>query len=117
MYSGLLVKESLSTEQILDEINISNVEIWKTDNTPKYWTAISFTSNSASFPENLAKVLKRSSESGMVWYVDIQDNTHKYIILKDEVLKYHLGNKEEKKCVCERCLELGVKKEQLDWLN
>lgn len=44
MYTGLLVKESLSDEKILDCIEIKNVDIWATDNTPKYWTAISFSS-------------------------------------------------------------------------
>lgn len=115
MYSGLIIKESLISEQILDEIEIRNVEIWKTDNVPKYWTAISFVAHCENFPEHLSKALYASSESGMVWYVDIQDDIYKYIVLKDIVLKYHLGNAEEKKSVCARCMELGVKREQLDW--
>lgn len=44
MYTGLIIKESIQDEKILDEIEIVKVEIWKTNNTPKYWTAISFTS-------------------------------------------------------------------------
>ncbi len=115
MYSGLIIKESIQDEKILDEIEIVKVEIWKTNNTPKYWTAISFTSSCEEFPEHLSKALSRSSVSGMVWYVDIQDAVYKYIVLKDVVLKYHLENKEEKKSVCKKCMELGVEKEQLDW--
>lgn len=115
MYTGLIIKESIQDEKILDEIEIVKVEIWKTNNTPKYWTAISFTSSCEEFPEHLSKTLSRSSVSGMVWYVDIQDAVYKYIVLKDVVLKYHLENKEEKKSVCKKCMELGVKKEQLDW--
>ena len=115
MYTGLIVKESIQNEKILDEIEIVKVEIWKTNNTPKYWTAISFTSSCEEFPEHLSKTLSRSSVSGMVWYVDIQDAVYKYIVLKDVVLKYHLENKEEKKSVCKKCMELGVEKEQLDW--
>lgn len=45
MYTGLIIKESIQDEKILDEIEIVKVEIWKTNNTPKYWTAISFTSS------------------------------------------------------------------------
>lgn len=115
MYTGLIIKESIQDEKILDEIEIVKVEIWKTNNTPKYWTAISFTSSCEEFPEHLSKALSRSSVSGMVWYVDIQDAVYKYIVLKDVVLKYHLENKEEKKSVCKKCMELGVEKEQLDW--
>ena len=115
MNTGLIIKESIQDEKILDEIEIVKVEIWKTNNTPKYWTAISFTSSCEKFPEHLSKALSRSSVSGMVWYVDIQDAVYKYIVLKDVVLKYHLENKEEKKSVCKKCMELGVEKEQLDW--
>ena len=115
MYSGLIIKESILNEQILDELDVVSVELWKTDNKPKYWTAITFTSNFKDFPEHLSNALALSSESGMVWYVDIKDTIYKYIVLKDVVLKYHLGNKEEKKLVCEKCIELGIKKEQLDW--
>ena len=117
MYSGLIIKESILNEQILDKLDVVSVELWKTDNKPKYWTAISFTSNFEDFPEQLSNALNLSSESGMVWYVDIKDTTYKYIVLKDVVLKYHLGNEEEKKSVCEKCIELGVKREQLDWLE
>jgi len=49
--------------------------------------------------------------------VDIKDTIYKYIVLKDIVLKYHLGNEEEKKLVCEKCIDFGVKREQLDWLE
>jgi len=117
MYSGLIIEESIVDEQILDKLDVVNVELWKTDNTPKYWTAISFISNYKDFPKYLSHSLAFSSESGMVWYVDIKDTVYKYIVLKDVVLKYHLGNEEEKKFVCARCIELGVKKEQLDWLE
>ena len=36
MYTGLIIKESIQDEKILDEIEIVKVEIWKTNNTPKY---------------------------------------------------------------------------------
>lgn len=117
MFSGLIIKESIVDEQILDRLEVVNIELWKTDNKPKYWTAITFTSNYEDFPALLSKALDFSSESGMVWYVDIKDAIYKYIVLKDVVLKYHLGNEDEKKVVCERCIELGVKREQLDWLE
>ena len=117
MYSGLIIKESILNEQILDEIEVVDIALWKTDNKPKYWTAISFTSDFEDFPEHLSNALHLSSESGMIWYVDMKDTVCKYIVLKDVVLKYHLGNEEEKRFVCEKCIALGVKREQLDWLE
>lgn len=117
MYSGLIIKESLTDECILDSVEIKGVDIWKTDNTPKYWTAITFSSNVEEFPEKLSMALAFSSENGMIWYVDFQSKEYKYIVLKDTVLKYRHGNNEEKNSVCKRCIELGVKKEQLDWAD
>lgn len=66
MYSGLIIKESITNEQILDKLDVVSVELWKTDNKPKYWTAISFTSNYEDFPKHLSNALALSSESGLV---------------------------------------------------
>lgn len=115
MYTGLIIKESLEDERILDCVEIKSVEIWKTDNTPRYWTAITLSSYIEDFPERLSKAMAFSSESGMVWYVDFQDEKYKYIVVRDNVLKYPIGNNDEKKSVCRKCIELGIKKEQLDW--
>lgn len=117
MYSGLIIKESLKDERILDSVEIEAVEIWKTDNTPRYWTAITFSSNIEDFPERLSKALAFFSESGMIWYVDFQNEEYKYIVLRDKMLKYRRGDDEEKKSVFEKCVELGIKKEQLDWAD
>lgn len=57
MYTGLLIKESLSDERILDFVEIKNVEIWVTNNNPKYWTAVSFVSDCIGFPENCQRQL------------------------------------------------------------
>ena len=65
MYEGLLIKESLSDERILDYVEITNVDIWVTDNNPKYWTAVSFVSNCAEFPEKLSKALREDAQ--MKW--------------------------------------------------
>ena len=115
MYSGLIIKESITDEKIFDIVEIIDVEIWKTDNVPKYWTAVYFKSDDERFPVKLAESLYHSSENGMVWYVDFKDDIYKYIVLKDKVFKYHIGDNEERHIIYEKCLELGVKREQLDW--
>ncbi|MDD6326866.1 MAG: hypothetical protein Q4D54_08675 [Eubacteriales bacterium] len=113
MYKGLIIKESLSDESILDYVHILNVEIWKTENKPRYWTAITFESDDDMFPEKLSKAMKENKE--MPWYVDLSKNGIKYIILKNNVLKYTIGNAAEKAAVICRCRELGVDEKQLDW--
>lgn len=113
MYSGLLIKESISDEKILDLVEIINVEIWKTDNKPKYWTAITFNSNCIDFPEKLSKSLTISNN--ITWYVDMKKDNMKYIVIKDNVLKYKIGNDSDKGKIIKKCIELGIPKEQLDW--
>ena len=90
MYTGLLIKESLSDEKILDFVEIKNVDIWVTNNNPKYWTAVSFVSNCMEFPEKLSKALKDDSQ--IKWYVDLNMDNTKYLVLKDIILKYEISN-------------------------
>lgn len=113
MYSGLLIKESISDEKILDLVEIINVEIWKTDKKPKYWTAITFNSNCIDFPEKLSKSLTISDITP--WYVDMKKDNTKYIITKDNVFKYKIGNDSDRAKIIKKCIELGIPKEQLEW--
>lgn len=113
MYKGLLIKESLSDETILDLVEITNVELWATEHTPKYWTAISFVSHCMQFPERLSNALREDAR--MKWYVDFSTEQTKYIVLKNLVLQYEIGNRAEKEGVIKTCMERGVPVEQLDW--
>ena len=113
MYTGLLIKESLSDERILDYVEIRHVDIWATDHNPKYWTAISFVSRFPDFPEKLSKALAAGTQT--TWYVDFKADGRKYIVAKDHVLKYEIGNRAGKERVMKKCMELGIPMEQLDW--
>lgn len=74
---------------------------------------MSFVSNCIDFPEKLSKALKEDSQ--IQWYVDFKTDNTKYIVLKDLVLKYEIGNRREKESVIGKCIELGMPIEQLDW--
>ena len=113
MYTGMLIKESLLDENILDLVEIKNVAIWVTNHNPKYWTAVSFVSSCMEFPEKLSKALREDSK--MQWYVDMKAGNTKYIVLKDFVLQYEIGNCKEKENVMQTCIDLGLPIELLDW--
>lgn len=49
------------------------------------------------------------------WFVDFKADNTKYIVFKDLILKYRIGNKEEKQLVCERCREQGIPDDQMNW--
>ena len=109
MYYGVIIKESLSDEMILDLVEIEKTELWKTPYTPKYWTAIYFVSLLKDFPEKLSEVLTGN------WFVDMKVNTTKIIVFKDKILKYEIGNLEEKESVCNECRKMGIPDHQMNW--
>jgi len=107
-YEGLLIKESISDENILDLLNVNKIELWKTEGYPKYWTAIYFTSSDIDLPNKLSKVMISDENFGGNWYVDFKHNNTKYIVFKDKILKYEIGNITEKKKVEIECKKLGI---------
>ena len=47
--------------------------------------------------------------------MDLKRDNVKYIILKDHVLTYQIGDEAGKQAVCDKCRSLGIPEEQLDW--
>lgn len=115
LYEGVLIKESIVDENILDLLEIKKVEIWKTGGNPKYWTVLFFSSKHSDFPEEISKVMKSGDTPNENWFVDFKADNTKYIVFKDLILKYRIGNKEEKQLVCERCREQGIPDDQMNW--
>ena len=109
IYTGAIIRETLTDELVLDLLIIDKVEIWKTPNAIKYWTMIWFTSDIPNFPEQLSNVIIPG------WFADMQDNNVKYIVFKDAVLKYTIGNAVEKESVLNECRAHGIPNEQLSW--
>lgn len=114
LYQGLLIKESISDESILDYLEINKVEIWKTNDIPIYWTAIYFSSSHIDFPEKLSKVMISRSEGGN-WFCDFKKGNTKIIVFRDKILQYEVGNSEQKEKVIDECKKLGIPHEQMNW--
>ncbi len=115
IYEGLLIKESIENEDILDCLQVNKVELWRTENTPRYWTGITFSSNVMDLPERFAKVMMGNDNRGINWYVDFKRNNIKYIVFRDLILRYTIGNAEEKERVIEQCKRKGIPNHQMDW--
>ena len=49
-FQGALIKESLKDDTVLDFVGICGVELWQTQDTPRYWTAITFVSQRCDLP-------------------------------------------------------------------
>lgn len=115
VFEGVLIKESVTDDTVLDLLNVHRIELWNTGGRPKYWTALFFTSSHADFPERVSKVLGTDPNNGGNWYVVFKAGNVKYVVFKDKVLSYHIGNQAEKEAVCEECRRMGISAEQMDW--
>ena len=115
VYEGVLIKESVENDAIIDLMNVHKVELWNAGGTPKYWTALFFTSTESAFPERIAKVMIADPERGGNWFVDFKAGNVKYIVFRNKILKYRIGNQEEKEGVCEECRRLGITDAEMNW--
>lgn len=115
LYTGLIIKESIADENIFDYVLVNKTELWKTDNNPKYWTAVYFSSADSRFPEMLSKALKSEEDCGTNWFTDMKQGNTKIIVFHKKILKYTIGNKAEKEKVFNECRKLGIPDYQLDW--
>lgn len=113
MYKGTLIKESLEDECILDSISIEGVELWRAARRvswqPVWWTAVFFKSEQEDLPERLSQALKPK------WYVDINTDNEKLIVIKDKVMRYASGDKKRRREAMAYCEAAGVPASQLDW--
>ena len=115
VYEGILIKESIVDDSVIDLIHIYKVELWNTGGKPKYWTVLFFTCDRKDFPEKISKVMVSNPEGGVNWFVDFKSGNTKYVVFKDKILKYQVGNQAEKEYVCSECRKMGIADEEMNW--
>jgi transcriptional regulator with XRE-family HTH domain len=115
VYEGVLIKESIEDDSIIDSINVHKIELWNTGGKPKYWTVLFFTSDKKDFPEQISKVMLAEPDKGGNWFVDFKAGNEKYIVFKNKILKYQIGNQTEKEYVCAECRKMGILDNQMGW--
>lgn len=115
IYEGILIKESITDDAVIDLIHVHKVELWNAGGKPKYWTALFFTCDRKDFPEQISKVMVSNPDNGGNWFVDFKSCNVKYVVFKDKILKYQIGNQAEKDSVCSECRKMGILDEQMNW--
>ena len=113
LYEGIVIKESLNDDSVIDYLSINKVELWNAGGTPKYWTALYFTSDKFDLPEIFSHVLNDNKNGN--WFVDFKCRKYKYIVFYNRILRYTIGNQEEKDFVCGECRKLGITDEEMQW--
>ena len=115
VYEGILIKESITDDSVIDLLHVHKVELWNTGGKPKYWTVLFFTCDRKDFPEQISKVMVSNPEDGVNWFVDFKSGNTKYVVFKDKILKYQVGNQAEKEYVCSECRKMGIADEEMNW--
>ena len=115
IYEGTLIKESIADDRIIDLLHVHKIELWNTGGTPRYWTALFFTSDAQDFPEHLAKVMIADPDRGGNWFADFKAGNQKYIVFRDKILQYRIGNQAEEEYVCAQCRKLGISDAEMNW--
>jgi hypothetical protein len=110
MYEGIIIKETLSDELLLDHLAIDKVDLWKTNDTQiKYWTMVFFRSETDNLPQRLANTIIDD------WFADMKSSNIKFIIFKNKVLQYTIGNVKEKEEVLNYMRSRGIPESQFNW--
>lgn len=112
-FEGILIKESIEDDSIIDYLSVNKVELWHTGGKPCYWTALFFTSECRNIPQLFSNVML--SGEGANWFVDFKRGSKKYIVFRDKILSYTIGNPREKEAVCEECRRMGISDEEMGW--
>lgn len=108
-FQGILIKESLKNDTVLDFIQIRRVELWQTQGNPRYWTAILFASECRELPAQVQACLNEG------WFADMKWKRTKYIIFSDQILQYEIGNPVQEQAVRAACRLKGIAEEQMNW--
>jgi hypothetical protein len=117
MLSGLLLKESLSDQGILDRLNVTKTETWNVSNAsgdqPNVWTAISFEADdgeAAVVAEELSRTLKSPG-----WYIDARQGDEVIVIFPNRIFRYQRGDQAGKTEAQNYALSIGIPPSQVDW--
>jgi hypothetical protein len=116
MFKGLLLRESLKDEGVLDLVQVSKVEVWDVENAvdwqPKRWTAISFEGESDradEVAEAMSQVMKPK------WYANFSSETHVYVVFENRVFKYVKGDAKARAEAQSYAISVGIPESQVDW--
>ena len=108
-YTGMLVKESLSDDHILDLITVERTERWRQDGDPRYWTAVWFQSRDPRFPEKLSQAL------GGAWYAVMKAGHTKLVAFPGKVLRYRAGDAGGRRGALDYGRSIGIPQLRMDW--
>ncbi len=117
MLTGLLLKESLQDESVLDLVRVTNAETWNVTNAapsqPQAWTAVRFEAEGLRADEIAAAFSHALKPEG--WYLNFSFDDKVYVIFPRKVFKYMRGNRRARQQAIHFGQALNIPESQLDW--
>ena len=118
-YRGIIIKESLEKDEILDKLKITETEIesvTEEHRTPwvKQWTMFTFEIKE-NIADDIAKELSESLDSKHNWYTDFKNDNFHYIIFHKKIFRVDRSRKEQYKDVVNYGISIGIPDYQLDF--
>ena len=116
MFKGLLLRESLQDERILELVQVTKTEVWNVANAeggqPERWTAISFEGES-----ERADVVAEAMGQAMrpEWYANFSTETRVYVVFENRVYAYLKGDAKARAEVEAYAISVGIPESQVDW--
>ncbi|MDE6698639.1 MAG: hypothetical protein K2J91_04085 [Lachnospiraceae bacterium] len=86
IFEGALIKESIDDENIFPD-----------------------------FPQLVSKVMISDKNRGGNWFADFKQENTKFVVFRNKILKYEIGNSQEKSLVLDECRKLGITDKEMNW--
>lgn len=116
MYTGLLLKESLLDESVLEGLRITRTETWHVENAadfqPKIWTAISIEGPDDEADDAAARLSRAIRPD---WYANLSTDAYNLVVFQDRVFKYRCGDPAGRAEAQAYARSVGIPEHQLDW--
>ena len=117
MLKGVIIKESLADEGVLDGLSVTGTKAVDIDNPapdqPSVWNLIYFQVPEVGAGE-LAEKFSRSLKPG-TWYIDFKSETEIYVVFLGKVFHYRRGDAVKRKEAQAYGRSLGIPEKQLNW--
>lgn len=116
-FRGLIIKESLEDESVLDLVEVTKEEKWNVSKSgkflPKKWTACYIQGDKSQidfFAEKLSQTLKPKG-----CYANLGIDKDSYVIFPNKVFKYKRGDEQKRQKAIKYGRSLEIPEHQLDW--
>jgi hypothetical protein len=114
---GLILKESLADDRVLELVRITKTETWQVRNAvagqPPVWTALSFEAGDDQ-ADVLAGELSRALKP-RGWYINASTATHVFVVFFSKVFNYPKGEAAGREEAIQYGRSAGIPESQLDW--